>query len=100
VFIDQDSYPQLELMLGNKISEYTWVVQQTGEPNRGFITRIFKTLQDENFDLYYFDTIEDNFIVYANWLQRLNSQKTILTLHDINGFFEYKPALSIRRLVR
>ena len=35
VFIDQDSYQQLELMLGNKISEYTWVVQQTGEPNRG-----------------------------------------------------------------
>ncbi len=100
VFIDQDSYQQLELMLGNKISEYTWVVQQPGEPNRGFITRIFKTLQDENFDLYYFDTIEDNFIVYANWLQRLNSHKTILTLHDINGFFEYKPALSIRRLVR
>ncbi len=100
VFIDQDSYQQLEMMLGNKISEYTWVVQQPGEPNRGFITRIFKTLEDENFDLYYFDTIEDNFIVYANGLQRLNFHKTILTLHDINGFFECKPALSIRRLVR
>lgn len=100
VFIDQDSYRQLELMLGSKMSEYTWVVQQPGEPNRGFITRMFKILQEENFDLYYFDTIEDNFIVYANWIQRLNAHKTILTLHDINGFFEYKPAFSIRRLVR
>ena len=100
VFIDQDSYHQFEMMLGNKISEYTWVVQQPGEPNRGFITRMFKILEEENFDLYYLDTIEDNFIVYANWIQRLNSHKTILTLHDINGFFDYNPAFSIRRLVR
>lgn len=100
VFVEEESYRQLQLMLPEKISYYNWVIKGKNETNRRFISRIFLFLQQQHFDLIYFNTIEDNFIVYAYYLQRFKNKKTILTLHDINGFFHYQPSLNIRRLVR
>jgi hypothetical protein len=100
VLVEENSYQQLQLMLAEKANHYTWVIKEKNESNRRFIYRIFYFLQQHSFDLIYFNTIEDNFIVYAYYLQRLKTKKIVLTLHDINGFFHYQPSLSIRRMVR
>jgi hypothetical protein len=99
IFVEGESYQQLQLMLPGKKS-YSWVVKKNNETNRGFITSIFRILNKHPFDLVYFDTIDDNFIVYAYYLNRLKNKKIVLTLHDINGFFDYQPSFSIRRLLR
>lgn len=100
VFVEGESYRQLQLMLPEKTSHYTWVVKEKDETNRQFISRIFRFLEQQSFDLIYLNTIDDNFILYAYYLEKLKNKNTVLTLHDINGFFDYKPSLSIRRLVR
>lgn len=100
VFVEDESYRQLQLMLPEKVTRYTWVIKAKDESNRRFISRMFHFLQAGSFDLIYFNTIDNNFIIYANYLKKLKNNNTVLTLHDINGFFDYKPSLSIRRLVR
>ncbi|MGZ5221724.1 MAG: hypothetical protein ACXWC7_16670, partial [Chitinophagaceae bacterium] len=98
VFVENESYRQLQLMLPERASQYTWVVKEKDEPNRRFISRIFRFLQEGSFDCVYFNTIDDNFILYAYYLEKLKNKNTVLTLHDINGFFDFRPSLSIRRL--
>lgn len=100
VFVEKEAYRQLQLMLQEKANRYTWVIKNENEPNRNFIYRIFQAINSNSFDLLYFNTIDDNFILYANYLEKIKANHTVLTLHSINDFFHYKPSLSIRRLVR
>lgn len=99
IFIDQVSYDQLKYLLKEKINRYKWLIQAT-ETNRDFIKFIFSKLRNEKFDLVYFDTIADNFIHYAYHINRGTYPKTVLTLHDIKGFFHYLPSFNVRKNIR
>ena len=100
IFVHQEAYQQLLLMLEGEESQYTWIVKEEKQTNRSFVGQIFQHIRQHPFDLLYFNTIEDNFILYATQLRHIKNKKMILTLHDINGFFQYQPSLSIRSLVR
>ena len=100
IFVHREAYQQLLLMLPGKESRYTWIVKEEKQTNRAFVSEVFYHLRQHHFDLLYFNTIEDNFILYVAQLRHIKNTKMILTLHDINGFFQYQPSLSIRRLVR
>jgi len=100
VFIYPDAYHQLRLMLGDRLQQYTWVVKEKQESNRDFIRRLFTHIRSGHFDLVYGSTIDDNFILYARHLRQIPGLRFVLTLHMINHYFHYHPALSLRRLVR
>jgi hypothetical protein len=99
VFVDESSYDQLAYLLKEKVSRYIWIIQ-TNETNRDFIAEMFRYIHQHSFDLLYFDTIADNFIHYGWYIRKLNRDKIIMTLHDINGFFHYTPSWSIRKTLR
>jgi len=100
IFVHREAYQQLLLMLPGKEGRYTWIIKEEKQTNRAFVGDVFYHLRQHTFDLLYFNTIEDNFILYAAQLRHIKNTKMILTLHDINGFFQYQPSLSLRRLVR
>lgn len=99
VFIDAPSYKQLQFLFGENINRYNWIIRPESDSNREFISRIFSYLQTQSFDLVCFSTINDNFILYASGIKKLKA-KTSMIVHDINSYFNWKPALSLRRLVR
>ena len=99
VFIDRPSYHQLSILLQEKTSRYTWIIQGT-ESNRKFIQTLFNHIGSHHFDLLYFNTIADNFIQYAWHINNNDPVKMIMNLHDVNGFFRYRFSWSIRRVVR
>ena len=100
IFVHQEAYRQLLFLLADKAGRYTWLVRMEDETNRGFIRRVFRYTQDHSFDLLYFNTIADNFIIYAYHHRKLRRIPSVLTLHDINGQFQYKPSFSLTRIVR
>ncbi|MCW3116778.1 MAG: hypothetical protein JWM28_860 [Chitinophagaceae bacterium] len=99
IFADEPSYNQLTFLLQDKSLRYTWIIQRS-ESNRSFIQSIFAHTGSHHFDLIYFNTIADNFIRYAWHIKNLEPVKVIMTLHDINGFFQYTFSWSIRGLIR
>jgi len=99
VFVDQSSYDHLAWLLKDKAARYIWIIQKS-ETNRDFIQEMFTYIRQHPFDLLYFDTIADNFIHYAWHIRKLKQEKIIMTLHDINGFFHYRPSWSIRKIIR
>lgn len=94
------AYEELCYMLQEKAKKYEWVVKDNEESNRAFIERIFQHIKEREFDTIYANTIEDNFVLYAHHLRQLHQCRIILTLHMINEYFKFQPALAIRRLVR
>jgi len=100
IFIHREAYEQLKFLLGERTGLCTWVLKRDDESNRSFINRMFRHITQSCIDLLYLNTVSDNFILYAYHLQRLKAESAVMTLHDINGFFDYKPSLSIRRLIR
>ena len=100
IFVYPEAYRQLLFILQDKADKYNWVVRKKDETNRGFIRRMFRYTKEQSFDLLYFNTIGDNFIIYAFHLRKLKNIPAVLTLHDINGHFQYKFSFSIVRVVR
>ena len=100
IFVHPEAHRQLLLMLKEKTGRYKWIVRKEDETNRSFIRRIFRYTKDHSFDLLYFNTIADNFIIYYFHLLKLRKIPSVLTLHDINGQFQYKPSFSLVRIVR
>ncbi|MGK2860332.1 MAG: hypothetical protein ACSLE0_00230 [Chitinophagaceae bacterium] len=100
IFVYPEAHRQLLFLLQNKATRFTWIVRTKDESNRGFIRRIFHYTSTGSYDLLFFNTISDNFITYVYHFNKLKKTPSVLTLHDINGQFQYKPSLSFTRLVR
>lgn len=100
LFVYKSAYEQLQFLLKDRFSHYNWIVKEDNESARQFIYRMYKAAKKEKFDLLYLDTVADNFIFYALFVKLLGRTRTVVTIHDINGHFTYKPSLSIKRLFR
>lgn len=100
IFIYADAHQQLLFLLGSKANRYKWIVKKPQHSNREFIKAIFHYTRHNNFDLLYFNTIAHNFILYAFYLKNLQHIPSVLTLHDINSHFQFKPSLNFKRLMR
>lgn len=100
VFTHESSYRQFQYLFGQDIDHYNWIVRNEKTPEYKFINIIYKELRKRDITLLYLNTISSNFILYAAMISLFKEIRVVLTIHDINGYFNFRPALSIRRLVR
>jgi hypothetical protein len=52
------------------------------------------------FDILYLDTVSDNHIAFSVVILLLRHSRVILTLHEINSHFTFKPTTNIRKWIR
>ena len=95
IFVYENAYRQLGYLLNDEMHRYTWVVKQHNELKYAFMCRMYIEIKKKNIELLYLNTLSDNFLLYYI-LVRMVKVRTILTLHDINGFFCSRPGSSIR----
>jgi len=100
IFTYEGSYRQFQFLFGKELNKYTWIVKKESESKYRFIHQMFKQVQSSQVDLFYLNTISDNYILYAWLISKLKLVRVITTLHSINNYFQHKPAFSLRRMVR
>lgn len=100
IFTNIECYQQLPDTFNERMNQCQWVVTGTNERKYQFIYRIYKEVKLRNIKWLILNTVSNNFIFYALLALLLKKVRIIAGIHDINTFFRYKPALSIRRLVR
>lgn len=100
VFAYAPAARQLKYLMGGNGSRFKWVIKPDTASRRSFIKTIRATVQQEDIRLLLLDSVEDNFLHYARMIRRLSGVRTILTLHDINNYFEYHHNGTLRRFVR
>jgi glycosyltransferase involved in cell wall biosynthesis len=100
VFTYNSTYRQLKYLLGNQVDNYDWVIKAESDSKHRFIYTLFREVRKRNIGLLYLNTVTNNFIFYAALIKALQKTRIVLTLHDINGYFPYRPKFGLRPLTR
>ena len=100
IFSYKISYDQFKFLFGNHLQRYNWIVKNDNLSKISFIYLIFKKVKELKIEQLYLNTITNNFIFYAILVFSLPKVRVIVTIHDINGYFELNRPYSIRKLVR
>ncbi len=100
VFTYESSYRQLSHLFGEESNRYEWVIKNENDSKYRFIYSLFREVKKRRIRLLYLNTVSNNFILYAALIMALPQTRIVLTLHDINGYFRYKPAFGLRPWVR
>lgn len=100
VFTDTLCYRQLPDSFNERMDQCQWVITGTNETKYHFIYRMYKEVKKRNVECLILNTINNNFIFYALLALMLQNVRIVAGIHDVNTFFNYKPAMSLRRLVR
>ena len=100
IFTYEHSFHQFKYLFGAELSRYTWIVKKPEVSKIKFIQQMLTAIKSSKIDIMYFNTISNNFIFYAVAIAMLKPIRAVVTLHDINGYFTFKPAPSFRRWVR
>ncbi|MBO9634845.1 MAG: hypothetical protein J7578_17170 [Chitinophagaceae bacterium] len=100
VFAYAPAAKQLEYLLGADAVRFNWVIKPASITRAAFVRTIHSTVQEEGIQTLVLNSVEDNFIHYARLVKRLPTVRALLTLHDINNYFEYRNNGTLRRFVR
>jgi len=100
IFSYQQSYRQFQYLFKDDARRFKWVVKDDNESKYHFIYRMYKEVRRNNIQLLYLNTISNNHIFYVLMIRLLPKVRSVVTLHDINGYFHFKFAFSLRRWVR
>lgn len=100
IFTYEGAYQQFQHLFKENMSNYTWVIKNSSESRLQFIRRIYRHSKRSKFDILYLNTISDNHLAYALMIVLLRNMRIILTLHDINSHFGFRPGKTFRGWVR
>lgn len=100
IFCYQNTYTQLQYMLGKDWERYTWIVkpEQTGKIS--FIYQLYRYSRKHRPDILYLNTISNNFFFYGLLLQYGQAKRAIVTAHMVNNFFVKGTGGSFKSRVR
>jgi len=100
VFAYPQSWRQFRFLFPHRQGSYHWVIKEEKEPWWKFMVRIYKETRRRKLELLYLNTVTQHHLPYALLIKMLPGVRVIVTIHDSNGYFQWKPAWSVRRLVR
>lgn len=83
----QNTYDQLQHMLGADSNRYTWLIKPATTSKISFIYRIFRHTKKQPTDILWLNTVSNNFLFYGMLLRFSPAKRLILTAHIINNLF-------------
>lgn len=99
IFTNESTFAKFKDLFGESAADFTWIVLPDNLNRFAFVRRNFKAAKNHQLDLMYFNTISNNHILYALFMRSLKNVRTVMTVHDINCFFNQK-AISFREIVQ
>src|SRR5690348_14228140 len=97
VFTYEEPYRQFRYMFPEEPKRYSWKIKSDKRSKYLFILDMYREIKRKKLDLVYLNTISNNFIVYAVMVILLKKVRIILTIHNINAWFELKRSFSFKR---
>jgi hypothetical protein len=100
IFCYQNTYHQLQHMLGADFGRYTWIVKPEAENKIRFIYTLFRYTKQHETAILYLNTISNNFLFYGLLVKYSPAKRIIVTAHIINNLFEKGKTDSFKARVR
>ena len=100
IFTYQQAYRQFRHLFAEDMHRNEWVIREDDESKYQFMQRLYRETKQRKIELLYMNTVTNNFLFYAWMIRLLKGIRIVVTLHDINNYFRFTPAFSLRRWVR
>jgi hypothetical protein len=99
IFTSKNCLKQFEQLFPDSRNRFQFITRAE-ESKLAFIYNAYKHIRQQQADMLILSTVTDNFLFYYLLCRQLKGVRIILTLHDVNTFFQHKFSSSLRRLVR
>jgi hypothetical protein len=100
IFTYEKSYRQFNFLFDGNMKRYEWVVKDENESKNKFVYKMYKEIRKRNIELLYLNTVSNNFHSYALLIKMLKRIRIIVTIHNINEYFEFNKAETFRQKIR
>jgi hypothetical protein len=91
---------QLKDQLGADSTKINWVLKETTQSVRSFISTIALHAKQQSFDIFLLNTVSNNHLFFARMIDAIPATSFYLVVHDVNNLIKSKPALGFRKLIR
>jgi hypothetical protein len=100
IFSYEQSFKQFKFLFKDDIDKYEWVIKKNHESKNHFIYEMLKQVKRRNIEIFYLNTVSNNFHSYTIFIKLLRNVRIIVTIHNINTFFKFKPTFRFRQWIR
>lgn len=98
VYTSKETFARLNDLLPGSANRFNWeILPGTNRFQLFFL--LHKKLKKQSPDLLWLNTVSSNHWLWAFILSLLRLKRIILTVHDINCLFEYRPGLSFKKAI-
>ena len=98
IFTTEACRQRMSDMMKVDADKYRWVILQEGRFS--FFRSLRRQLRQESPDLIFFNTINDNHLLYVWAMRSIRKSRVIVTVHNINCLFASKLSLWGRQMIR
>ncbi len=99
VFCDEQAYSLAAVNIPHP-KKFTWILRNSATSRRQFVRQLFSQFKNDTPDIFYINTLSDNFISLTRLLRRYPQVRSIATLHALNAYFSPQLKFNLRRIVR
>lgn len=100
LFTYEETARQLKFLLQNDAEKYQWEILPEGSSKQRFILHTRNIAKQAGLQMLVLSSAENNFIFYGWLAKRLPGIRILLTIHDINNYFEFRSNGTLRRYIR
>jgi|GEM_PF-3777254 len=100
LFVSQGVARHLHDAQGVDAQRHQWIVQGPEQSERSFIASMHAWCLDHRPDILLLATVESNHLPVARALRGSKNTRVLLMIHDVHNYFQSRPSMSVRGLVR
>jgi hypothetical protein len=100
LFTDVKTHKRFCDLFKSQADKYQWVIEDLENNRFTFFLKMFSAAKKHKLDILYLNTISSNHLLYGFLVKLLPATRIIITIHDINCFFESRLTTGIRESVQ
>ena len=99
IFTNGDTYKRFADLFKEEVDKFEWVILDTTPSRLLFFVNMYRAARKHKLDLFYINTISKNHLLFAWVIGLLRKTRIVITLHDINCFFNARWSFHARQLL-
>ncbi len=96
IFTSSGSIDRLHEMLKSDFFNHKWITVEPENRSLKYFKRISSLIDVTRSDFVIFNTIASHHFFYAGIIQRLGPEKCLVTIHNLNNFFQSSPGIGLK----
>lgn len=100
IFTDVQTHRRFKDLLQSTAGRFEWVIGNETANRFLFFKKMYSAARKAKLDIVYINTISKNHLLYALMIKFLPASRAVLTIHDINCFFQSRRGTGFREWIQ